>query len=184
MEITLKKARKLEKALRDCLSKVELAGATRMSIYGQHGTADVESLAKERTGFYEENLQAYVKGTAVVRDLRRSIGKANNDTGVDAILAEHGVLVATIAKLGALPSTPPVVADEVSGKLIANAKTDVTYGSDSETLHFAAPGVGAALSAARRRKLVLEDDLARINQVTTLDVGDDLRRVLERYDLL
>ncbi len=184
MQITLKRARKCEKLLREALAATVLSQTVRVSVFGE---TDVESVSKaigvaskSLAGRYDD----YKRGMEALQRLRIDIGRENARLGIHDLMAEHGVLLAIAKKLADVEVSAPPSANELSRRTEAQRGTDMSFRSNSETSDISPVGLAEDLVAVRRRKLAAEDELARLNQVTEIELDADVQAVLERYGLL
>jgi hypothetical protein len=201
MEITLRKASALSKALLDAGRALPLAKTVKVSIYG---ALSVESEVALAASTLADNV---TKATALIQasfELRKAIGQVNAASGIDDLLTQKASLDAVeklLTGIGSSSSSRYSLGsdgEDVSDVRIAQAQLDVlksriaaattplSYGrsEDSVTVAVPAPMVQEGLADIRRLKTEIADQLLALNMTKKVTLSATTVALLEEFKLI
>lgn len=197
MEVTLRKASALSKALLDAARALPLNKAVKVSIYA---TTTVEA---EVSAAQAKLLENSTKATSLIEasfGLRAIIGALNATSGIDALLTERAGLDASEKLLSGIGAVSRYSEDESVENLsvaqaqldalktrAANASADsVAYrrgSEDSLTVSVPTPTIQNRLVAIRRRKTEIADELLILNMTKKVKISPATVALLEEFKL-
>lgn len=197
MEVTLRKAHSLSKALLEQVRKTPLARTVTVSIYEDVEASDAATEAGEKL---VAAVADGIKCIDAAYAIRLSIAKANLAAGVDGLLNEKARLDAGEKLLSQAVDgssdhsytsavDPAIARQKMDALKVRAAQPDKGYGVTEElTVKVATPEVTADLSTnlatMRRRKTEIADELLGLNTSTRVSLSPDVVTLLQRYNLI
>jgi hypothetical protein len=195
MNVSLHKALRIRSAVEDKIKGFDLKPVVSLDVDSSAVRADVSAVIKTAHDDLMVRLEQFRRLNVVLADLRTKIAAANVANGVEALLAEQGVVEREIAKVKALLDGNRTDVESVANKVarkIESLKTPTqTYGRhEGETLAvnvISSEDVKAfegVLLSLRRRKDNLEDQRATINHRTDIEIGEDEASLLSEQGIV
>lgn len=198
MEVTLRKASALSKALLDTSRALPLTKAVKVSIYAETTVAAEVATAETKLA------TNVVKASALIEaafGLRKSIGSINASSGIDALLTERASLDSVEKLLAGVGAVSRYTEDETVENLsVAQAQLDalkvrassasvdaLAYRRGTEdalTVAVPAPTVADRLVEIRRRKTDISDQLLVLNMTKKVKVDAATVALLEEFKLV
>lgn len=198
MEVNLRKANAISKAMIDAAKKLPLERTTMISVYDADSSpSDVVAMAGEKLIENARAAEALIAGAYVIRE---GIGRANASSGVDRLLTEKAcleaqekILAAVVEPAGDHQYDAATNVEHAEPKLdtmrkVLNSET-TRYGFEEELrIKVASPDVveplKTELATIRRRKSAIADELIGLNTTTKLRLPDEVVDLLGTHQLI
>lgn len=197
MEVNLRKANALSKALLEAAKKLPLARTVSVSIYDENPSKASVDLAAEKLVENARDARALIADAFAIR---ADIGDANAKSGINDLLtekarldAEERILVAVVEPANDHTfdaATAPEYADAKLASLKKNAESEAArYGVTEELLvRVATTDVTSPMKdellAIRRRKTAIADELLALNTTTKVVLRSGTVALLNRFKLI
>lgn len=193
IDISLRKANALQLAIADALRSINLEASLELSIYEPNAEAKIA----EASDAWKKARVTRGHLFDVLYEIRRSVGVANDASGIDGRLADIARLEKEVQFLTGLTDLRPRDSREVLSGRIQRLKSN----EEGPSLHFGTHGLQETVSAClfeaeeisvfkvemrqvKRSKQALKDDLLELNARTTIRLSDSAVAVLRAEDLL
>lgn len=187
MLVTLRKAAQLSQQALQAAAQYAIVPHLSLSAYGSVNVSDALEAHETQQ---RANLDASDALTCAGFAIRALIGKANRESGIDALLDEKALTDALEKRLA---GSRPVRADvaTVRAQLTAMAtrigNTDY-YGGDAVTVQGFSEELTTALKQAqsvhRRTKVRIADELLQLNITTKVTLSEETVATLKQFDIL
>jgi hypothetical protein len=202
MEVTLRKANSLSQSLLEAARSLSLTKTISISIYS---ATTVESEVATAQAKLTANAEKAVALTKAAYAIRGAIGVINAQSGIDALLTEKAALDATEKLLGGIGGTVAardIYSEEVTDTTVtvAQARLDAlrlrstdaaarSYGnSDAVSVNIVSDAITAdiqeQLTAIRRRKVAIADELLVLNMSTKVALAAPTVALLTEFKLV
>lgn len=190
MEVTLRKAAALSKALLDAARKPTLSKTIEVSIYTEDA---ISTLAEVGVATFQANLAKALDLTALAFDIRRQIATANHAAGIDTLLNEKARLDAQERFLVAVETgaagTPLDIAETKLSVMRARSESGVAhYASEELSVQVVTDDDLAnektLLQLLRRRKVAIADELLVANTTARVRLSDSAVASLRAAELI
>lgn len=198
MNVTLRKAHALSKALIEQVKKLPLDRMVTLSVYADE---DPDEAVNDAGAALLANVEVGRQLIAASTAIRLQIGVANKSAGVDALLSEKAQLDATEKLLGRVVTGDSDYSfQQATDPLIAKAKLDAIVarnhavgdrlGSVTEELVVKVAtgeliqGLTEELATIRRRKTEIADELLTKNSSVSVSIDDTAVTLLKTFKLI
>jgi hypothetical protein len=189
MELSLRKARKLESKILTAIDQI--AVPTEVEVRAKSST-----FSTERYTAYEKlrsNMSVRTELSEARFLIRNLISEANHKVGINALMADRERLLAQLALVRTLESAPTATNEEVED-LVYATRTQLERGEVQYRLKVTATvpvfttenldKLKASIAATRQRVEEIEDELTQKNAGTKVKLSDSLVTLLKRYSLV
>jgi hypothetical protein len=187
MEVTLRKAAQLSQQAIQAAAQFAIVPHLSLSAYGSVNVSD--ALAAHETQ-QRVNLDASDALTCAGFAIRALIGKANRESGIDALLDEKALTDALEKRLSvprAVRPDVPTVQAQLNALASRVGNTDF-YGGDTVVVQGFSEELNMALKQAqsvhRRTKVRIADELLQLNITTKVQLSDETVDTLKKFDIL
>jgi len=189
MELSLKKARKLEGKIQEFMNSVELSPTVEIRARANSPIAEVNA-AKEKL---LSNVAVFSNLNATRFQIRKLIGEVNEKVGINALVNERLQLMTELTAVSRLAAAPVSTEDEIRD-MVEVKKTQLASGQDSYHLRVTVPVNVLSESASgqlkhkvkglRTRIEEVEDELVQKNAGAKITLSESAVRVLKEFSLL
>jgi hypothetical protein len=195
MKVTLHKALRIRSAVEEKVKTFDVKPVVALDVDSAAVRADVAKVIADARDGVHVRLEKFCALNGVLSRLRVAIAEANEDVGVEHLLAAQGSVDREIAKVKALVEAPRTdtgsLPNKIDRKIEALKLPQQGYGrSENDTLAvnvLSAEDVKlfeARLVELRRTKERLEDERAAINHRSDIEIGDDDANVLTEHGII
>lgn len=182
MEITLRKAAALQNTINETLKGIDFGVTVTVNEFQEPETEIANQLKN-----FQANLVRRAALTKALYELRKKIGRANNDAGIDDRLADVAHLEKELQFYNQIAGNNVRIDPKVLiGKLekIRNRKEDNIYGRGDEvtTTILAKKDIDdfrKLAGQAKKNKQKLQDEILELNVRTTILLDEETARILE-----
>lgn len=190
MEVTLRKAAALSKALLEAARKPKLNKTVEVSIYTD---GMIDDSIQEAVDTLASNLSLIEDRVSAAFEIRGQIAGANHAAGVNRLLTQMAQLDAlerflAAALEGPANGTPADIAQAKLNAMIARAADKTAYVSEELEVNFLGaadlPEAREKLRQLRRTKASLADSLLVLNTNTSISLSDYAVSALRGADLI
>lgn len=200
MQVNLRKANALAKALQDEAHKQTAPTAVSISVYAEN--PDIADIVKAAGDAVRAALADALALSTAAYTLRGLMGKAFHTSGINDVLTEKALLdkrEKLISQVLALAPTGPQAEQEIElaprrlaslieQRAAAAGSSTVTLRAIGENLTVQVPpsayvGLDDELRAIRRRKTEISDELLSLNAANRITIPEDVAALIERFKL-
>lgn len=189
MQVTLRKADQLAKVLKDLMSELVIDNHHNINVHDSDWRISLDLKTNEIKSMIENMISAQ----QALASIRRAIGQANFQAGINDLLAEDNMLKSKIAFLQQISMASPRDNDSTIQGMITQKKqpSESRYGYGNENLL----GVQACnvdmieqaknmILEAKKRRREISDDLITKNVTAKVTLDSDVVAVLTKANLV
>jgi len=190
MQVTLRKADQLAKALKELGETITVERSYQVNIHDLNWKTSLATATQEASSKLDRLMDIQV----ALAGIRAAVGRANNEAGINDLLAEDNMLKARIGVMQQIAESPVRESEDTIAGMIAHQQkpTETSrygYGNDNvivingfaqETLKNAQDVV----LASKKRRRAISDDLISKNVSTKVTLTAEIVKILTTENLI